>query len=33
MKIHVASIAKITLAFVIIIMVVEPRIKKWVREQ
>ena len=31
MKIDVTSIAKITLAFVIIIMVVEPRIKKWVR--
>lgn len=30
MKIDATSIAKITLAFVIIIMVVEPRIKKWV---
>lgn len=33
MKIDVTSIAKITLAFVIIIMVVEPRIKKWVYTQ
>lgn len=30
MKIDATSIAKITLAFIIIIMVVEPRIKKWV---
>lgn len=31
MEIDVTSIAKITLAFAIIIMVVAPRIKKWVR--
>lgn len=33
MEIDVTSIAKITLAFIIIIMVVAPRIKKWVRAQ
>lgn len=33
MEIDVTSIAKITSAFIIIIMVVAPRIKKWVRAQ